>query len=137
MSNRNAPLYVAAHDATVWIVGRCRTFDVVDHALVGAPLVEALRTILCAVTVALSFPADRKTALGDADRACAHGRVLARLARDAGPLTDEQVTHLIEQLDTIGRMIGGWRRAVGRPTTENEAIRPGEAPSAGCVEAPS
>ena len=126
--NRHAPLYVAAHDAAVWTMERCRGFERRDHALTGAPLAAALRDLLGAVTLALSFPGQRTAALIEADAACARGRVLARLARDAGPLTEAQVAHLIERLDAIGRMIGGWRRSL--KTKSSEAIRPGEAPSA-------
>lgn len=40
-------------------------------------------------------------------------RVMLRVARDLGHLAARQHEHGARELDTIGRMLGGWQRSLG------------------------
>lgn len=53
---------------------------------------------------------DREESVENADRAAARLRVVLRLCLEVGLVSDGGLLHTAEQLDRIGRQIGGWQR---------------------------
>ncbi|MCB9765615.1 MAG: four helix bundle protein [Alphaproteobacteria bacterium] len=108
MSWRDAPLYVRCHDLARWLLERCAA-----PAMPAAPgdvLAGDVQVLLSAVSLALTFPAERAEHLARADRAAVRLRVTLRLARDLGGLSAGAHRYAAGELDQIGRMLGGWRK---------------------------
>ena len=124
MSRAAAPIYVRVHDLAL-DVHKMRTSAVAPDLL--RALREEARTVLCEVSLALTFVAGRAAHLDGADRALARLKVLVRLASDVGTLDLAARERLGEQIVAIGRMIGGWQRHSRRPAEAPVSLQ-GEAP---------
>jgi hypothetical protein len=110
MSWKHAPLYVLAHDLARWLEERAaQSGDPARERLLKV-LSEDSRELLVAVSLALTFPADREAHLRAADERVVRLRVILRLAADGRALAPPQARFASAALDRIGRMIGGWRR---------------------------
>lgn len=107
---KEAPLFVQTLDLCRWLVSN----------LSGPPMVtervhrHAL-DLLEAVTWALK-DFDREEQVEHADRSAAALRVHLRLAWHVGALDDARHLFLTEQLDSIGRQIGGWQKRIESDT---------------------
>ena len=112
MSWRDAPLYVESHDLARWLHERTREWPA------ARPLRRRLSGASCdlleAVSLALTFPGERREYLKRADAAIVRVRVLLRLTRDLGQLSPGGVRYASGRLREIGRMVGGWIRRVER-----------------------
>jgi hypothetical protein len=117
MSWRDAPLYVHSHDAARWVIQRALAFPPNS-----APLAHRLTTSACdlldSVALALTFPDRRSEHLRAADEAIVRLRVELRLAKDLALISAGGVRHVGSNLTAAGRMVGGWRKRVGRPARE-------------------
>lgn len=118
MSWRDAPLYIEAHDVARWVSERALGFPAAA-APVGGRLVQTAGDLLDAVALALTFPDTRGGHLRAADEAIACLRVQLRLARDLGLVSAGGVRHVAARLAVAGRMIGGWRKRVHDPPTQD------------------
>lgn len=109
-----APLYVRAHDFSRWLMERQTAWSPQAMEQLGAALARNARTLLCAVSLALTFPTERPRRLIEADRSVVRLRVLLRLARELGLLSPGATRYAMGELREIGRMLGGWKRRLGR-----------------------
>lgn len=122
--NRDAPsIYVRAHDLAVDL-HKMRASTAAPDLLVA--LRAEGRAVLGEVSLALAFVAGRAEHVDGAERALARLKVLVRLASDVGVIDLAARERLGEQVATIGRMIGGWRRHAHRPP---DLVSRGEAPN--------
>ncbi len=110
MSWRDAPLYVESHDLALLVA--IAADGTGDGTLLRCR--ERTLDLLEAVSLALSFPADRAAHLRRADEAAASLRVVLRVAQDAGALSGGRQREAARRLRVIGRMLGGWRKRVAR-----------------------
>ena len=113
MSPRDAPLWVRCHDLTRWLFEHIAEWPPAAAELIGRPLFAEVLDAWCAVGLAGAFPARRPACLGEADAALNRARTIAALT-EPGPLSASAALHLGAELDAIGRMLGGWQRAVRR-----------------------
>lgn len=120
MSWRDAPLYVEAHDLARWAEERSSGHS--SDSLGAAA--SNLRDLLCAVSLALTFPVSRDRHLEAADEAVVRARVMLRLARDVGAMSAGGHRHASGRLLVIGRMIGGWRKRRARGPRSNSGSSP-------------
>jgi hypothetical protein len=109
-----ATVYVAAHDLALLLHGSLTATSALAHEVRrrAVRLVEVL-------AVALSFPDRRTEALRRADELACGLRVVLRLVHDVGDLGAGALRRAAAELDVIGRMIGGWRRARRRCTASH------------------
>ena len=128
MSWRNAPLYVRTHDLALDLVRRVDGIAPAPQREVRAALVAEALGLLRAVSLALSFPAERGENLHVADRHVVGLKVLVRLAHASGVVNDRGARWLGEELVEIGRMIGGWQRQRHGPR-ESTSVEEGGGPS--------
>lgn len=113
MSPRDAPLWVRCHDLTRWLFDHITGWPPPVAELIGRPLFAELVAVWSAVGLAGAFPARRPAHLVDADEVLNRARTLAALT-EPGPLSASAALHLGAELDAIGRMLGGWQRAMRR-----------------------
>jgi hypothetical protein len=111
---REAPLYVEAHDLTRWVIELARTWGDRDAGPLAARVVDAACALLEAVSLALTFPSGRALDLEEADRSIVRLRVLLRVAHELGLLSPSALRFACGQLQTAGKMVGGWRKRVDK-----------------------
>lgn len=107
---KEAPLFVQTIDLCRWLVANLAGPPVVTervhrHAL---DLLEAVAWALKGF--------ERQEQVERADRSAAALRVHLRLAWHVGALDDARHLFLAEQLDSIGRQIGGWLKRLESDT---------------------
>lgn len=100
----HAPIYTRAHDLARWLLA---------HLPGEGPLTRRMQheaiDLLDGLVLALA-DRDRAQHLARADDQLRLLRAHVRLAHDIELLDAAQVVFLAEQLDDIGRQLGGWRR---------------------------
>ncbi len=96
---------------SLWVLKRVEAFPRSHKFTVGDRLIE---TCLEAQTslVEASYVRDKRGLLLGASRALVRGRVLARLATALHALSVDQEAHFARESTEIGRMVGGWLRAL-------------------------
>jgi len=121
MSWRDAPLYVRCHDLAQDVLKRVEDGPC---AALRHRLAADVQELLCEVSLGLTFVDTRRLHQAAADRAVARLKVLVRLGRDVGALSERGARHVGDELVEIGRMIGGWRRRHAREPDAEGAGRP-------------
>jgi hypothetical protein len=116
MSWRDAPLYVEAHDLARWVIERTNAWPMDRDRHLGTPLVSAACDLVIEVSLSLTFPASRRLHLEAADEAIVRVRSLLRLARSQNLISAGGLRHAAGRLQVIGRMVGGWRKRVEKPS---------------------
>jgi hypothetical protein len=107
---KEAPLFAQSLSLSQWLL---------QNLAVPSPLRERIHAhaldLLEHLTLALKG-FDREEHVEQADRTAARLRVMLRLAHELGQLDEERFLFLAEQLDGIGRQIGGWQRRLASGT---------------------
>ena len=135
-----APLYVHAYDLALEIERarralQCTSEPVDDRALAHAA--ELARRLVTEVAQALTFPAERRAALAQVDRAVVALRVTLRIVGDLGDVSAGRLRAWQSALLSIGRMTGGWLKAtspgVARTSNDPDSIAPARVQRAGSI----
>jgi len=113
LSWRQAPLYVAAYDLVCWLLEHQRKWP---PTVLGDRLASTACALLESISLALTFPLNRRYQLREADQTAARLREQLRLAADLSLLSARQRRFAQARLAEIGRMIGGWRRSLPAAT---------------------
>ena len=114
MSWQRAPVYIHLHDLCVWFGERAVSAIDPAHRERLASLTRLSDRLLDHAAIALSLPEVRAESLLRADQAAIQLRVRVRVARDCGALSASQARFVLAAVDTVGRMLGGWRRQLRR-----------------------
>ncbi len=109
---RQAPLYVDAHDLCVWLEDRLGVGS--ETRAVVTQTLSTAHALLTSIATALAFPDTRHRDVREADAAATRLRVLLRVVRDVGLIATSSHRHAQSRIDKIGRMLGGWRRHLRR-----------------------
>ncbi len=112
----SAPVVVAkTYDFVKWLLPKVENFPRAHKFTVGERLsVQGLDLLGALVEAAYSVRKDEL--LQTANRKVNSTRYLLRLAKDLKLMTMDSYAFSAEQLDEIGRMVGGWRKSVaGQP----------------------
>jgi hypothetical protein len=107
-----APLFVQSFDLAAWLATNVPAESEVARALHRDAL-----ALLDHVVLALKG-VDREHHLERADELAALLRVRTRLAQRVGLLGERQLLFLAQELDGIGRQIGGWMRRLAGDSGE-------------------
>lgn len=110
---RAAPLYVHVHDFCVRMMRRFENRAPSQRGRVGGELVRLALRLLRSIASALTFPAERPRYRSIADHAVLHLLTVSRLAVECGIVSSREHREIALALSTIGKMIGGWKRAAG------------------------
>jgi len=113
VSDRKAdgfPVVVKAYDLMLWVLGRTAGFP---RRLRGT-LTARVEMAAIGLAEALGHAAvvrDRAGLLDEANGTVMRLRLLLRACKDLGTLSSRQYEYAMRELEEIGRMCGGWRRA--------------------------
>lgn len=104
-----------AYDLTRWLLERTSRFPRAYRFGLGEAIQRECLALLSSLVTA-SFTRDRVAVLRAATLAHTRLRVLLRLARDVQCLSNSQYIHVVEPMEEVGRMLGGWSRHEEKPT---------------------
>ncbi len=106
-----------SYDLARWLLERTARFPRSHRFGLGEGIQREALAMLSALVTA-SFTRDRAAAIRSASLAHTRLRVLIRLARDVGCLSTKQYVFVIEPMEEVGRMLGGWSRSEREPSNE-------------------
>ncbi len=106
-SRQPAPLYTDTFDLSQWCLGLFGSSGEVLPTALCRTTLELLESI----TLALKHRR-MELHLDQADEALIRLRLQLRLANAAGLLEERQLLFALEQIDSIGRQLGGWIRSL-------------------------
>jgi len=95
---------------TVWLVPTIEKFPRSHKFLLGDRIQRASLDVLDQLIEA-TYTRERHTLLDQANLGLEKLRFLFRLAMDLRILDLRRFEHAVRQLDEVGRLIGGWRKA--------------------------
>jgi hypothetical protein len=102
-----------AYDFVLWLLPKVERFPRSFRFTVGDRLALSGLDMLT-LLVEAAYSANKERMLEDANRKINGIRYLLRLSKDLRLLAVDSYGFAAEQLDEIGRMIGGWRKSAGR-----------------------
>jgi hypothetical protein len=106
---------VKVYDFVLWLLPKVENFPRAYRFTVGDRL-SAQGLDLMTTLVEAAYSRDKEDLLTQANRKINSTRYLLRLAKDLKLLSIDSYAFSAEKLDEIGRMVGGWRKAVPRPS---------------------
>lgn len=112
----STPVIVAkAYDFVLWLLPKVENFPRAHKFTVGDRL-TAQGLDLMTTLVEAAYSHEKGDLLQQANRKINSTRYLLRLAKDLKLMSVDSYGFSAEKLDEIGRMVGGWRKAVPRPS---------------------
>jgi hypothetical protein len=101
------------YDLTLWIVQKVEKFPKSYRFSVGQRMIDAALDLLL-LLVEAAYRRDKRETLRTAGLRTNALRFLLRLANDLKLLPPSAYGFATEQLDEVGRMVGGWERSIAR-----------------------
>jgi hypothetical protein len=111
---KEAPLFVDAYDLAVDLCRRLQQpggSELPCQVVLSQRVVTAAMDLVDRVTLALKGY-ERDRCVAEADECLALLRVYLRMTMDLGLIERQQHLAFIEQLDAIGRQLGGWQKSL-------------------------
>jgi hypothetical protein len=106
------PVAVAkVYDFMLWLLPKVENFPRAHRFTIGERL-TANGLDLMTTLVEAAYSRDKSDLLQQANRKINSTRYLLRLAKDLKLMSIDSYGFSAEKLDEIGRMVGGWRKAV-------------------------
>ena len=99
-----------AYEFTVWLIKKVESFPRTYRFSVGDRLVDVALDLLMRLVDA-AYSKDRARLLAEVNEMLNRMRFPLRLAKDLDLLSQESFWHAAEQVEELGRMAGGWRKA--------------------------
>lgn len=114
MSQVDQPVVVVkTYDFTLWLLPKVEKFSRAYRFSVGDRLVSHGLDLLLSLVEA-AYSSNKAGLLDRANRDVNAVRYLLRLAKDLKLMSLDSWKFAAEQLDEIGRMVGGWQKASGK-----------------------
>jgi len=120
-----APVYVRASDLTLDLMARCEKLPRSQRPVLGDRIQLEAIEVLNDISTAILFPEERAEHLMRADKSLLRLRLAVRLAGDRQLFGEREMRFVMERIDVIGRMIGGWRRQTRRSKGEGPSTPDG------------
>jgi len=117
----DSPVFARCDDLVLWVLRATVRYPRPYRAALGRATQEAVLTLQRGL-VAAARRRDRRAALQQADEALHELRLLLRQGRSLTLLSAGQHEHVARLVDEVGRLIGGWRRSVGRTQPGEPAV---------------
>lgn len=105
------PVVQKTYEFVLWLVQKVENFPKAHRFTVGERL-TALSLDLLTTLVEAAYTRNKEKHLEEASRKVNATRYVLRLAKDLRLMSIDSYGFSVEHLDEIGRMVGGWRRAV-------------------------
>jgi 23S rRNA-intervening sequence protein len=102
-----------AYDLALWVLQKVEHFPKPYRISVGDRLVSHTLDLML-LLVRSAYSSDKARLLQNADLEATSLRYLLRLAKDLRLLTIDSYGFCTGNVDEIGRMLGGWRKALAR-----------------------
>lgn len=114
-----APIYVKSYSLVRYLIDRIENLCQKKYSSLGQNLEQHCIGFLECICLALKGM-DKATHLNKADETLARIRINIRLLYDFSVINLKQLQYITEQLEEIGRMLGGWirRGALRAPNTQ-------------------
>lgn len=116
----DSPIFARCDELVLWMLRATVRYPRHYRAALGKASQEAALRLQREL-IAAARRRDRRAVLQAADEALHELRVLVRQGQALGLLTIGQLEHAARLLDEIGRLIGGWRKALARAATGEAA----------------
>ena len=111
ISKSNAPVALdKAYALTLWLIAKTSAYPRAHRFSLGDRIYSQSLDLAGALTQA-TFSRDKSRALETASDRVNSLRILLRLSKDLRLVSFDAYTYATGQLDEIGRMVGGWRKA--------------------------
>jgi hypothetical protein len=107
----------------VWVVQRCDDFPRKHKFSIADRWIDVCLDVQASLVEA-TYVRDKRGLLQAASRGLVRARVLARLACTLRALSNEQLAHFERESLAVGRMIGGWLRALSRRPAAASSVEP-------------
>lgn len=112
----DSPIFARCHDLTIWVLQATVRYPRHYRAALGKATQEAVLRLQREL-VAAARRHEKRQALQSADEALHELRLLLRQSHELNLLTSGQHEHVARMLDEVGRLLGGWRKALARAAT--------------------
>lgn len=112
----DSPIFARCDALVQWVLQATVRYPRHYRAALGKATQEAA-LLLQRQLIAAARRRDKRAALQAADEALHELRVLLRQGQALNLLTLGQYEHVVRLLDEVGRLLGGWRKALARATT--------------------
>jgi four helix bundle protein len=117
MPGSESPIFARTYDLLRWLIPVTIKFPRQQRFVLAAAVQQsALRLHERLIEAVHSEAAARLDTLAQADVEIDKLRHYLRLSHDLELITAGQYEHAAQRLAEIGRLLGGWRRAAGRPS---------------------
>ncbi len=112
---KQSPIFIKSYETMVWLMNHTKKFPKNQRFLMAKRMEEASLDFY----EQLNRAARRKDvgvgkALSEADEVLANLKMYNRLCKDLKLLSFNQYEYLAASLDEIGRLLGGWKKSIGR-----------------------
>ena len=108
-----SPIFARTYDLLRWLLPLTTKFPRQQRFVLAAAVQRSAFDLQERLIEATRLP-DALAALGRADAALAKLRIYVRMCMDLDLLNMGQYEHAARMLDDIGRLLGGWKRALAR-----------------------
>lgn len=121
----DSPIFARCDELVLWVLRATVRYPRPYRAALGRAAQEAA-LLLQRELIAAARRKDRRAALQAADEALSELRVLLRQSHALRLVTVGQYEHAARLADEVGRLLGGWRKALARAATaQRDDVEPG------------
>lgn len=106
---KESPIFTKTYDLLRWLLPATIKFPR-QHRFVLAQTVQRAAFDFQDALLNAAYQRNHQTQLQRADVSLAKLRVYLRLCHDLDLLSQGQYRHVAQQLDELGRLLGGWRK---------------------------
>ena len=112
---KQSPIFIKSYETMVWLMNHTKKFPTNQRFLMAKRMEEAVLDFHERINQAARRKDGRaRDALAEADEVLANLKMYNRLSKDLKLLAFNQYEHLAVALDEIGRLLGGWKKSIGR-----------------------
>ena len=112
---KESPIFIKSYETMVWLMEHTAKFPKNQRFLMAKRMEEAALDFHVRLNQAARRQgAQAVEALSLADEILTNLKTYSRLSQDLKLLAFNQYEYLAKALDEIGRLLGGWRRSLGK-----------------------
>jgi hypothetical protein len=115
---QDLPAIQKAYDVAKELFQRVGNFPKEYRYNLGDRIIESVLGVLENLTVA-AYSSRKGELLDEASLKLDRLRILVRLSRELGPVSNKGYEHIAVMTDDLGRQIGGWRKQTGGKHAQN------------------
>lgn len=119
MAESQSPIFARCDDLVLWVLRATVRYPRHYRAALGNATQDAVLRLQRSL-VAAARRREKRGALQEADEALHELRLLLRQGHTLNLLTIRQYEHVVRIVDEVGRLLGGWRKAVAQGATKKQ-----------------